>query len=88
MRAADRDTVIVCGVSLAGGVETTIRDAFNRDFKSVLVSDACLCRPISDQGWGVVSQAEVAKVILSILAQRFAKVLTTEAVCKKLGGGA
>jgi ureidoacrylate peracid hydrolase len=83
MRAANRDTLIVCGISLAGGVETTIRDAFNRDLNSILVSDACLCRPISDQGWGAVSRAEVAKVTLSILAQRFADVLTTEAVCKK-----
>lgn len=85
MRDTNRDTVIVCGISLAGGIEMTIRDAFNRDFKSVLVADACLCRPIPDQGWGAVTTAEVEKVTLSIPAQRFADVLTTQALCKELG---
>ncbi len=84
LKAAGRDTIVVCGLSLAGGVETTIRDAFNHDFKSVVVSDACLCRPLADQGWGAVSREEVSKVILSVLAQRFARVATVAEVCDEL----
>jgi len=76
-----RDTIVICGLSLAGGVETTVRDAFNHDLKSVLVSDASLCRPVADQGWGDVSREEVNKVILSVLAQRFARVTTVREVC-------
>jgi nicotinamidase-related amidase len=79
-----RDTLIVCGISLAGGVETTVRDAFNRDLRSIVVADACLCRPIPDQGWGNVTSAEVAKVTLSILAQRFARIVTTGQICAEL----
>jgi nicotinamidase-related amidase len=79
-----RDTVIVCGISLAGGVETTVRDAFNRDLRSIVVADGCLCRPIPDQGWGNVTSAEVAKVTLSILAQRFARIATTDEICEEL----
>jgi ureidoacrylate peracid hydrolase len=84
MRHARRDTLVLCGLSLAGGVETTVRDAHNRDLRSILVADACLCRPIPDQGWGVVSSEEVAKVTLSLLAQRFAQVTTTDEICAAL----
>lgn len=84
LKDTGRDTIVVCGLSLAGGVETTIRDAFNLDLKSVLVSDASLCRPVADQGWGEVSRDEVSKVVLSILAQRFARVATVRQVCDEL----
>jgi ureidoacrylate peracid hydrolase len=84
LRNTGRDTIVVCGLSLAGGVETTIRDAFNHDFKSVVVGDACLCRPITDQGWGDVGRGEVRKVIFSVLAQRFARVATVRQVCDEL----
>ena len=84
LKGGGRDTIVVCGLSLAGGVETTVRDAFNHDLKSVLVSDASLCRPVADQGWGDVSREEVEKVILSVLAQRFARVATVRQVCDEL----
>jgi ureidoacrylate peracid hydrolase len=84
MRRNAKDTVLICGLSLAGGVETTVRDADNRDLKAIVVSDACLCRSIPDQGWGSVTAAEVAKVALSIMAERFATVTTTNVVCKLL----
>jgi ureidoacrylate peracid hydrolase len=84
LKETGRDTVVVCGLSLAGGVETTIRDAFNHDLKSMLVSDASLCRPVADQGWGDVSREEVEKVVLSVLAQRFARVATVRQVCDEL----
>lgn len=85
LQEAGRDTVIVCGISLAGGVETTVRDAYNRDLRSIVISDATLCRPCPDQGWGTVTAEEVAKVTLSILAQRFARVMTTAEICAELG---
>lgn len=84
LRKTGRGTLIVCGLSLAGGVENTVRDAHNHDLQSVLVADACLCRPIADQGWGNVSRDEMAKVTLSILAQRFARVATIREVCDEL----
>lgn len=86
LRAAGRDTLVICGISLAGGVETTVRDAFNRDLRSVVVADACLCRPVPDQGWGYVTAEEVARVTLSIFAQRFARVATTAEICAELRG--
>jgi len=84
LKEIQRDTLIVCGISLAGGVEGTVRDAYNRDLRSIVVADACLCRPIPDQGWGAVTAAEVAKVTFSILAQRFARIATTSDICAEL----
>lgn len=92
LRRTGRDTLIVCGLSLAGGVETTVRDAYNRDLRSIIVSDACLCRAIPDQGWGDVTSEEVAQVTLSLLAQRstrsgaapFAQVTTTAEICSAM----
>jgi ureidoacrylate peracid hydrolase len=84
LRATGRDTLVVCGLSLAGGVETTVRDAHNHDLQSIVVEDACLIRAVPDQGWGAVSRAEVRKVVLTVLAQRFARVATTAEVCAEL----
>lgn len=86
LHAAGRDTVVVCGISLAGGVETTVRDAHNSDLRSIVVSDACLCRAIADQGWGALSSDEVGRVVLSIMAQRFARVVSTVQFCAELHG--
>jgi nicotinamidase-related amidase len=85
MRETHRDTLVVCGVSLAGGVETTIRDAQNHDMGCIVIADACLCRAVSDQGWGDISREDVARVTLSIVAQRFARVTTTSEFVSTLG---
>jgi ureidoacrylate peracid hydrolase len=84
LRAIGADTLVVCGLSLAGGVETTVRDAHNHDLRSIVVEDACLIRAIPDQGWGAVSREDVRRVVLSMLAQRFARVATTAEVCGEL----
>lgn len=84
LRDLECETLIVCGFSLGGGITTTVRDAFNHDLQSVVVADACLCRAIPDQGWGAVSSEQAAKVVLSILAQRFARVMSTAKMCRVL----
>jgi ureidoacrylate peracid hydrolase len=84
MRGMGRDTLVICGISLAGGVETTVRDADNRDLASVVVEDACLCRGIPDLGWGAVSAEDVARVTLSLIAERFADVASTDEICAAL----
>jgi nicotinamidase-related amidase len=84
LQSSRRDTIVVCGISLAGGVEMTVRDAFNRGLRSIVISDACLCRGVPDQGWGPVTALDMERVTLSILAQRFADVLTTADICAEL----
>jgi len=82
--AAGHETVVVCGISLAGGVETTVRDAHNHGLRSIVVADACVCRAIPDQGWGALSSDDVGRVVLSILAQRFARVVSTAELCAEM----
>jgi len=84
LRGTGRDTIVLCGLSLAGGIETTVRDAYNHDLRSVVVEDACLIRAVPDQGWGAVSREDVRRVVLSVLAQRFARVATTREICDEL----
>jgi nicotinamidase-related amidase len=84
LRDNGRDTIILCGFSLAGGITTTVRDAYNRDLKSVVVADACLCRAVPDQGRGAIPSEQVAKVVQSILAQRFARITTTAEIAGEL----
>ncbi|MDZ4247032.1 MAG: isochorismatase family cysteine hydrolase, partial [Dehalococcoidia bacterium] len=74
------DTVIVSGVSTSVGCDTTARDATNRDYKTIFVSDGCLSRPLADQGWGNITGEDVARVHLSSLAKAFAMVVTTQQV--------
>jgi nicotinamidase-related amidase len=83
LRSTGRDTVIVCGISLAGGVDTTVRDAYNRDFRTILVGDASRCRAIADQGWGAITSEEVERVTFSVLA-RFGRIVQTKEICKEL----
>lgn len=83
LRRIERDTLVICGLSLPGGVDWTVRDAFNHDLKSVVVADACLTRPMPDQGWGALTREEVRRVIVSILAQRFARIVDTAEMCEE-----
>jgi len=83
LREMGRDTIILCGISLAGGVETTVRDAYNRDLNSIVVADACRCRALPDCGWGAFTSEMVANVTLSVLT-RFARIATTDEICREL----
>lgn len=84
LKARAIDTVIVTGTSTGVGCDMTARDALNRDYKVIVVSDACLSRPIADQGWGAVSKQELEKVHFSSLARAFAMVTDTEGILKLL----
>jgi nicotinamidase-related amidase len=44
LRANGIDTLILCGIATSGVVLSTIRHAFDHDYRSVVVSDACADR--------------------------------------------
>lgn len=77
-------TIIIGGTSTNVGCDVTLRDAANRDYQVILLSDGCLTRPIADKGWGVVTEDEVNKVLWSIVSHSFGYVLTVEEVVKLL----
>src|SRR5262249_22533398 len=84
LQAAGADTLVVCGLSLHGGVETTVRDAYNRDLQSVVGEGGCLTRALPHHGQGEGRWDEGRKVTWTILAQRFARVATTSEICDEL----
>jgi ureidoacrylate peracid hydrolase len=84
LRRRGKDTLLICGVSTQVGCGTTAREAANRDFKAIVIKDACLSRPIADQGWGPISQEEAERVHLSTLARSFAMVASADEVISKL----
>jgi hypothetical protein len=50
----------------------------------IFPSDGSIARGLPDLGWGPVSPEEIKKVVLSILAHRFAMVLTIDELISKL----
>ena len=58
--------LICCGVGLNGCVETTVRDAGDRDYNVILVSDACA---------GYAPEEE--RLAFKILDEQYCKVRTT-----------
>lgn len=84
LRGKGIDTILICGISVAVGCSTTAREAASRDFKAVIVKDACLSRPIADQGWGPITEEEAERVHLSTLARSFAMVASAAEVMRQL----
>lgn len=77
MRATGRDQLVLCGVYAHIGVLATAVDAFSHDIRPFLVADA-----VADFSAAHHRQA------LAYAAARCAAVVTTDAVCAALGGGA
>lgn len=84
LRSLGKDTLIVTGYSTNIGCETTVRDATTRDYKVIFPSDGSLARDLPDLGWGPIPKEEIRKVVLSILAHRFAMVLPIDELISKL----
>jgi nicotinamidase-related amidase len=73
LRAANIDTLMLAGISSLMTVESTARDAFDRDYRLFVLGDCC-----SD---GDVKANEVA---LTILLPRVSTVCTTDQFCNGL----
>ena len=80
------DTVIVTGTSTSVGTETTARAAFARDFRVVFPSDGTANRDLPDVGWGPVTQQELLRVVLTILAQ-FCRISPIDDIVRELDQG-
>ncbi|MEX0664247.1 MAG: isochorismatase family cysteine hydrolase [Acidimicrobiia bacterium] len=66
--------LIVAGV--AGNVccESTIRDAFYRDFEVIYLSDATGPAPLADRGWGAFDEDSVHRYVLTMVSTFFGEV--------------
>jgi ureidoacrylate peracid hydrolase len=79
LRNKNIDTVIIGGLAV-NGPDTTARDACNRDYKVIFLSDGCDTGDYRDEGWGLVSRAEILKVFLTNMARSIGQVMSIDDV--------
>jgi nicotinamidase-related amidase len=78
LRARDVDTIIITGTVTNVCCESTVRDAVHREYKVIVVSDACAAQPYPDMGWGALTADQVQRVTLTVIAHEFGEVTTTQ----------
>lgn len=77
LRNMNIDSLYVCGVYTNECVSTTVRDACDRGFYTVLINDAC-----------ATVTPELHNATLSTVRDRYARVLTTDEVVKEIRAAA
>jgi nicotinamidase-related amidase len=84
LRAHDIDTIVITGTVTNVCCESTVRDAVHREYKVIVVSDACAAQPYPDMGWGSLTAEEVQRVTLTVMAHEFGEVTTTKDLIERL----
>ncbi len=74
LRSKGIDTLIISGTVTTVCCDSTVRDAFSRDYKVIFLSDGNAGEDYPDLGFGTVSAEEAQRVALTILALNFAQV--------------
>ncbi len=85
LRALDTDALVVGGVTTNVGCDSTIRDAFYRGIKTLLVIDASGADGIADTPWGPIPAEQMHRATCATLGQYFAELVTTEQLLARLG---
>jgi nicotinamidase-related amidase len=67
LRARGVDTLVLAGISTSGCVLSTVRDAFDQDFRVLVVSDGCI-DPVP----------EIHDALINLILPRQAEILTIE----------
>jgi nicotinamidase-related amidase len=83
LRARHIDTLIVAGIMTHLAVDTTARDGAVLGYRVVVAADACATRALpSPLDGGQIAAAELHRVALASLADRFADVLRVEDIAR------
>lgn len=78
------DTLIVAGTILNVCCESTIRDAFFRDFKTFFPTDINSTVHHDDVGFGSFTAEEISNSIYTSLGRRFTHLTTTQKLIEKI----
>lgn len=78
------DGLVVAGVTTNVGCDSTIRDAFYRGIKTLLVTDASGTDGISDTPWGTISAEQMHRATCATLGQYFTELTTTDQVLARI----
>jgi nicotinamidase-related amidase len=85
LRANGRDTLLIAGMAVDRGANTTAREALARKLRPIVVSDVCFTRDIADSPVGPVPKHEVARVHLAALHRLGVGVTTVADAIAALG---
>ncbi len=79
------DTLVIGGVVTPYCCEATAREARHRNFKVIFLSDGnATYESLPDMGWGEIPAEEVQRVVLTILAFRYAEVASIDQILQRL----
>lgn len=84
LRGKGIDTLIICGTLTNVCCETTARQAVEKEYKVIFLSDANAAKDRPDMGWGKMSAEEVQRATLTTLATSFCQVSTTQEIIDEL----
>jgi len=84
LRARDIDTIIITGTVTNVCCESTVRDAVHREYRVIVVADACAAQPYPDMGWGALTAEDVQRVTLTVMAHEFGEVTHTQDIVQRL----
>src|SRR6201996_3372814 len=88
VRGDDSETMVITGTVTNVCCESTVRDAVHREYKVIVVSDACAAQPYPDMGWGSLTAEDVQRVTLTVMAHEFGEVTTTVDLIERLAAAA
>jgi nicotinamidase-related amidase len=84
LRGLEVDGLVVAGVTSNVGCDSTIRDAFYRGIKTLLVIDASGTDGIAETPWGPISSEQMHRATCATLGQYFTELTTTEQVLARV----
>jgi len=84
VRGLNTDALVIAGVTTNVGCDSTIRDAFYRGIKTLLVTDASGTDGIAETPWGAISAEQMHRATCATLGQYFAELTTTEQLLARL----
>lgn len=85
LRTKGIDTVIISGIVTWGCCESTARDARHRNYKVIFLSDGTATYDqLPDMGWGIITAEETMRNVLTVMAFRYAEVLSVEQLLVRL----
>lgn len=84
LRDQGRDTVVIAGLAVDRGANTSARQAMNRDFRTLLVRGLCFTRDIAESPFGRVSREDLERTHLAALHRIGATIVRSDEVIAAL----
>ena len=84
LAAHDKDILIIGGVATIACCAATARDAYFRDIRPIVLSDACATYGLPDMGYGAYDPQQTHRMVLADLARHCARVVSSRIVAEEL----